>query len=587
MTLQTGEVLNNRYRIVKLIGQGGFGAVYRAWDTAVNQPCAVKENLGTSPQAQQQFKREATMMAGLRHPNLPRVTDHFFIPNQGQYLVMDFVQGQSLDDLLEQNGTVLDERQVLPWIDQVCAALEYLHNQNPPIIHRDIKPQNIIITPVGQAMLVDFGISKVYDPHLKTTTGALACTPGFSPPEQHGMGRTDGRSDIYALGATLYNLLTNQLPPNSIDRLVHGILLMEPRQLNPLIQSSTEQALLKAMQVNSRDRFQEVADLRRALLAPALVQTTPPPSLAPSSAVRPIPAVATQWVVCPKCQFTNRTSAVKCKNCNYQLAPRYEGLSASAQPGTNSEPKGGPIGCPKGVTTIAWFCILPGILTIVGGIAGIGMLKGKNWARRLGIFYLAILTLASGARWISLSLSDFDYGPGFGHYLVTQVIAPSAPLVLLVGVLLYSIIYLLSAPVKDFFYPFNAPLKPDPLAALVWIGWGHIIFGILVILGWFLPYYSPIFIVEPFGNIVIASLVVVITVLVGIGLLRWRRKWLWWVAIGELTLLCSGALLASVVYLTAFFAQRVRLGSISALGFILLLQVWFYLFHKNVRQAFP
>jgi serine/threonine protein kinase len=218
MPLISGQILNTRYRIVKLLGQGGFGAVYRAWDLNLNRPCAIKENLETAPEAQQQFQREAQMLSNLHHPNLPRVIDYYFISGQGQYLVMDFVEGEDLQSILDNAGSTLTESQVLPWIRQVCDALSYLHHQNPPIIHRDVKPRNIIITPAGQAMLVDFGIAKRYDPQSKTTMGARAVTPGYSPNEQYGHGTTDSISDIYALGATLYTLLTNQVPVESVQR---------------------------------------------------------------------------------------------------------------------------------------------------------------------------------------------------------------------------------------------------------------------------------------------------------------------------------------------------------------------------------
>ena len=147
------------------------------------------------------------------------VFDYFSLPGQGQYLVMVFIEGMDLQELLDAASDPLPETKVIPWIEQVCDALSYLHSQNPPIIHRDIKPANIKITPQGQAVLVDFGIAKVYDPKLKTTVGARAVTPGFSPPEQYGRGRTDPRTDIYALGATLYALLTKVEPPDSVDLL--------------------------------------------------------------------------------------------------------------------------------------------------------------------------------------------------------------------------------------------------------------------------------------------------------------------------------------------------------------------------------
>lgn len=276
MPLTTGQTLhNNRYRIVKLIGQGGFGAVYRAWDTVLNQPAALKENLDTSQEAQRQFEREAQMMAGLRHPNLPRVIDHFFLPGQGQYLVMDFVEGHSLAALLDAQGRPFTEAEALPWLEQVCAALDYLHTRQPPIVHRDIKPENIIITPEGQAMLVDFGLSKIYDVKLATTVGARAVTPGYSPPEQYGAGKTDGRTDIYALGATLYRILTGQEPPPSVDIIAGATSLTPPRQLNQQLSQPTEQAILQAMSVNMSQRYDHAADFLNAIKPTPITKTVP------------------------------------------------------------------------------------------------------------------------------------------------------------------------------------------------------------------------------------------------------------------------------------------------------------------------
>jgi serine/threonine-protein kinase len=178
MSLSPGQILNNRYRIVKLLGQGGFGAVYRAWDLHLKAPCAVKENLDTTQEAQHQFEREAILLAKLHHPNLPRVIDHFSLPDQGQYLVMDFIEGDNLEDILIQNAAPLPEDLVMGWLQQICSALSYLHAQQPAVIHRDIKPANIKVTPQGQVYLVDFGIAKIFDPHLRTTVGARAVTPG-------------------------------------------------------------------------------------------------------------------------------------------------------------------------------------------------------------------------------------------------------------------------------------------------------------------------------------------------------------------------------------------------------------------------
>ncbi len=267
MPLQTGQVLNNRYRIVKLLGEGGFGAVYRSWDSNLNRPSAVKENKDTSPEAQRQFTREATVLANLSHPNLPRVTDHFILPGQGQYLVMDYVEGDDLASLVRQRGPVPVKQAVL-WISQVADALDYLHSRQPPVVHRDIKPANIRVTPDGRAMLVDFGLVKVYNPQFKTTLGARAVTPGYAPPEQYGQGSTDARSDLYALGATLYNILTAQEPLESVQRM-SGAQLRPTRQINPNVPPSIDQAIERALRLEPTQRFQKVSEFKASLALPS------------------------------------------------------------------------------------------------------------------------------------------------------------------------------------------------------------------------------------------------------------------------------------------------------------------------------
>ncbi|MBN2549004.1 MAG: SUMF1/EgtB/PvdO family nonheme iron enzyme [Anaerolineales bacterium] len=307
MTLSTGEMLNNRYRVVRLLGQGGFGAVYRGWDTLLERPCAIKENLDVSPEAQRQFLREAKLLANLVHANLPRVSDTFIVPGQGQYLVMDYVEGEDLQEKLTQAGGPLPEAQVLPWILQVCEALEYLHQQTPPVIHRDIKPANIRITPQGRAMLVDFGIAKLYDPNLRTMSGARAVTPGYSPPEQYGQGSTDARSDIYALGATLYALLTGRAMPDSVDIMSGDAPVPPPAiRLNPALRKEVSAAIEKATQISRAQRYAGVAEFRQALTpvarpaavsspTPRLPQAAPPQyqtPLQPTEVVPSGPAVA-------------------------------------------------------------------------------------------------------------------------------------------------------------------------------------------------------------------------------------------------------------------------------------------------------
>ena len=256
---------DGRYVVIDVLGTGGMGAVYLAEDTRLaGHKVAIKENFDNSPHAQAQFQKEASLLAALRHKNLPRVTDYFIAPNGRQYLVMDYVAGEDLDEMLQRQGA-LPEEQVLPWIYQVMDALEYLHNQQPPIIHRDVKPANIKVQPDGLAVLVDFGIAKVYEVEQRTAIAARAATPGFSPVEQY-TGGTDARSDIYSLGATMYALLTATVPPESPMRAA-GDTMRNPRNINPRISTNTEAVILRAMAVVAAKRYQTIAEMRRALMS--------------------------------------------------------------------------------------------------------------------------------------------------------------------------------------------------------------------------------------------------------------------------------------------------------------------------------
>lgn len=303
MSLRLGSTLENRYRLDRLLGQGGMGAVYRAWDQRLEQWVALKENMMTSAEAQAQFEREAKVLARLRHPNLPRVIDHFVTKDGVQYLVMDYVDGPNLAELLKAQGRLAPE-DIRQWLGQVCDALAYLHGQNPPVIHRDIKPQNTKITSDGRVILVDFGLSKVGAGQERTATGALGVTPGFSPPEQYGAGHTDQRSDIYALAATLYALLTGETPPDSVQRAIQNAVLTPPRRLNPALNPALESALLHGLATQPARRPASVRDfqgevqqaLRSAAgnLAPPtraadVASTGSPPGARPVSTPRPMP----------------------------------------------------------------------------------------------------------------------------------------------------------------------------------------------------------------------------------------------------------------------------------------------------------
>lgn len=281
MPLTPGQILNHRYRIDGLLRQGGFGTVYRAWDLNLNRPVALKENRDAAPAAHRQFEQEASLLSALHHPHLPRVTDYFFDPQAAsQFLVMDFIEGEDLQQRLQRQGGPLPVAQALRWIEQVCAALEYLHRQAPPVIHRDVKPANIKIAPDGRAYLVDFGIAKMQPAGQPTGSGARAVSPGYSPPEQYGQGQTTPRSDLYALGATLYTLLTGAAPPDSVDRLSKAAPPPVPAErLNPEVSPAVGRAMRIAMNLRPGERFASVAEFRRALRVTVRVPPSRPRGL--------------------------------------------------------------------------------------------------------------------------------------------------------------------------------------------------------------------------------------------------------------------------------------------------------------------
>lgn len=266
MPLEINSLLYNRYRILELLASGGMGAVYRGFDENLTVEVAIKENLFVSPAAGRQFMREARLLASLRHPGLPRVTDHFEIPGQGQYMIMDFIPGEDAHTRMrKRGGKPLPEETVLKWALEIMQALIYMHSRPQPVIHRDIKPGNIKITPEGKATLVDFGLAKTHDPKETTTIGARAYTPGFAPPEQYGQGRTDIRSDVFSLAATLYSLLTGRIPADSIKREMGVERLVPIRELNPLISAYVAEAIEHAIKTQPEERFQSIQEFQEAL----------------------------------------------------------------------------------------------------------------------------------------------------------------------------------------------------------------------------------------------------------------------------------------------------------------------------------
>lgn len=283
-----------------MVGEGGMGAVYRAEDLRLEgRQCAVKEiSLEMEPsesaraQAHEQFYREASILARLDHPNLPKVSD-YFTEEQREFLVMDFVPGRDLKDLMDEarrQDKVLPEKQVLSWAAQLCDALDYLHSQDPPVLHRDIKPANIKLTPGGTIKLVDFGLVKLLVPDDATTITIVQGrgTVLYTPLEQYGgdTGHTDARSDIYSLGATLYHLLTNQPPLDAKQRFLRPQSLVPPRKLALHLSLRTERAVLHALAMHPEQRPVNIAQFRSELLGSAplpplnsatkLMQTIPP-----------------------------------------------------------------------------------------------------------------------------------------------------------------------------------------------------------------------------------------------------------------------------------------------------------------------
>ena len=286
--LKAGEVLRGRYRVRRIIGQGGMGSIYLADDLRLEgRQCALKEveHDRTLPQdmvreARDQFLREATVLARLDHPNLPKVSDFFSIGSR-DYLVMDFVPGKDLRTLMleaRQEDRFLMENEVLSWASQLCDALTYLHSQEPPILHRDIKPSNLKVTPSGLLKLVDFGLVKLLAPGEVTITVLQGQgTAIYTPLEQYGgdSGHTDVRSDIYSFGATLYHLLTNQSPAEARDRFLNPENLLPPRSINNDISLRTERAILWAMSLHPDERPESIERFRQSLLGdrPSLPRT--------------------------------------------------------------------------------------------------------------------------------------------------------------------------------------------------------------------------------------------------------------------------------------------------------------------------
>jgi hypothetical protein len=347
LQLQNPGAVIGHYRIVRVLGHGGFGAVYEAEDT--QQPglhVALKETF--DPTSIGSYQKEFAVLRTLQHPNLPRYYEMFEYLGNG-YLVMELVPGQSLDEVLDsQAGQPLLESQVLGYTIQVCDALSYLHSQNPPIIHRDIKPANIRITPAGLIKLVDFGLLKQGTGTTQSSRRGL--TPAYAPIEQYGLVaglHTDPRSDIYSLGATLYHLLTGQVPLPAADRIaVTPDPLPPPQRVNPRLSPHVASAVMTAMNLLPKDRYADAATMKQALLKQPVHAPVPP-----------------------------------------QGAPHVANVPQTL-PVANKPP--------LAVALTVALLVITGVPGLVVGVGAIGILAailmwfGKKWGRRLGILYLSV-----------------------------------------------------------------------------------------------------------------------------------------------------------------------------------------------------
>ena len=344
MPLPVGTVLDRKFKIVSVLGEGGMGTVYKV--EQVDRPGifrAVKElliNPNTTEEerksAIERFDKEIDLLYTLKHQRIPSLI-FSFQEHGNYYFVMEFVPGRTLEKILEETHAPLDEERVIKWMMQVCEALTYIHTRRPPIILRDLKPGNVMVSDDDNVHLIDFGIARRFDPNKRTNTENLG-TISYASPEHLGSimapgqrrsaqnpgkpVQTDARSDLYSLGATMYHLLTNHEPDPIQTPLQGSILARNPRLhtvvINGKIVCPVEQVIIKAMQQDPAQRFQSAEAMCAALQhclpnqgAPATIQI---PAISPNmTVIVPAPAPSAASTVCPKCGYQNRPGAKFCK----------------------------------------------------------------------------------------------------------------------------------------------------------------------------------------------------------------------------------------------------------------------------------
>jgi formylglycine-generating enzyme required for sulfatase activity len=313
--LSPQTILNDRYRIERMLGQGGMGAVYLAIDQKFGSTVALKETLMSGDVLERAFEREARLLNKMRHAALPVVMD-YFAEGDGHFLVMQFIPGEDLAALLSERGGPFPVAEVLGWADALLDALDYLHSQDPPVVHRDIKPQNMKLTPRGEIILLDFGLAKgaSADPSQTTGTGSvMAYTAHYAPFEQIRGAGTDARSDLYSLGATLYTLVTGKIPADALTR-AEASMSRQPDPLvradvaNPFVPAPVANVLERAMAMDRNERFPRATDMRAALrsaargvgVEPGSASTLVASSQAPSTSETPAGAETVAAGVAPR-----------------------------------------------------------------------------------------------------------------------------------------------------------------------------------------------------------------------------------------------------------------------------------------------
>ncbi|MBK8150744.1 MAG: serine/threonine protein kinase [Acidobacteria bacterium] len=274
--IEAGKVLQNRYKVVRQVGQGGMGAVYIATDERFGSTVAIKETLFTDDKFRKAFEREAKLLNSLRHPALPRVSDHF-IEGNGQFIVMEYIAGEDLSEQIENDGRAFPVGDVLNWADQLLDALEYLHSQVMPVVHRDIKPQNLKLTPEGQVVLLDFGLAKGNTTNPESATAAKSVfgySRNYASLEQIQGTGTDPRSDLYSLAATLYHLLAGSPPVDALTRAMN-VLSDKPDPsmaiagVRPDVPVGVSEVLERAMSLNANERPATAREMKSMLEAAA------------------------------------------------------------------------------------------------------------------------------------------------------------------------------------------------------------------------------------------------------------------------------------------------------------------------------